>query len=432
MIKDVLELKRVQHVESFISRSHVKDPVWGLVWYIAGLPLILTISALVAWGNTTTINIEAFPMTGLVASLYIAVWANKYQTNEHRSYRAIGLSVFYASAGFLAIFSILALFRLYYSRSFLASSYGLTVLWIAIGMLFFRKRHQSYIIIKGGLADRLRGLSKLGWQYVNNLQFNGNIGKYDGIVADLHAHDDNKMVKALADTSLHGIPVLHAATVLERYTGRANLDYLVQEGLYDLGENNSYRFFKRMWEVGLILLSSPLILSLMLLTCVAIKLDSKGPVFFTQKRVGKDGELFTLYKFRSMRTDAEENGSQFAGKDDDRITRLGQFIRKFRIDELPQFWNVLRGDMSLIGPRPEQKDFVRFFDEEIPFYPYRHKVRPGITGWAQINNGYAASLSATQKKLEYDLYYVKNLSLSLDLLVVYATVKTILTGFGSR
>src|SRR5699024_12713560 len=144
------------------------------------------------------------------------------------------------------------------------------------------------------------------------------------------------------------------------------------------------------------------------------------------------GDPFTLYKFRSMTTDAEKDGAQFAGDADQSVTRLGKFIRKFRIDEIPQFWNVLKGDMSLIGPRPEQKSFVDFFDDEIPFYSYRHKVRPGITGWAQIKDGYAADVESAERMLEFDLYYITNFSISLTLLIFYVILKTILTGFGSR
>ena len=431
MIADILQSERAKKVEKIATKTHIKNPVWGYVWYLAGLPFILILATKLTWGDLS-LSYKALPMMTMVATLYIGVWANKYQSAEHRSYRAIGLSVFYMSIGFLAIFAILALVRQYYSRSFLVFSYGLMVFWSTVGMLLFRKRHQSYVIIKGGLADYLRVFKKSNWKFVKELKSYGQIGNYDGIVVDLHAHNDKKLLKALADSSFHGTSVLHAATVLERYSGRTNLEYLAEEGLFNLDVSTNYRIFKRIWEVGLIILCSPIIISLMALTAIGIKIDSKGPVLFTQKRVGRDGELFTLYKFRSMYTDAEEDGSQFADKEDDRVTRVGRFIRKFRIDELPQFWNILKGDMSLIGPRPEQKEFVDYFDEEIPFYSYRHKVRPGITGWAQVKGGYAASLTATQKKLEYDLYYIKNMSLSLDLLIVYATMRTILTGFGSR
>lgn len=431
MITEVLEAKHARQFEDLVTNAGVANPIWGYIWYFVGLPLLIGVASLITWDRLIMPN-EALPMTIMVVGLYIGVWANKYQSAEHRSYRAIGLSVFYTTIGFLAIFSLLAMFRQYYSRSFLMAAYGLTILWSTAGMLFFRKRHLDYIIVEGGLANKLKAYKKLGWSYVDSSNLNGNSVDFDSIVVDLHAHDDSDLIKRIADSSLYGVSVKHAASVLERYSGRTNLDYLAEEGLYSLNKEKAYRVFKRVWEVSLIVLFSPVIFLLCAIASIAIKLDSKGPVFFTQQRVGKSGKLFILYKFRSMRTDAEAEGSQFADKKDDRITRLGQFIRKFRIDELPQFWNVLKGDMSLIGPRPEQKDFVEYFDEEIPFYTYRHKVRPGITGWAQVKDGYAASLSATKRKLEYDLYYVKNLSLSLDLLIVYATVKTILTGFGSR
>lgn len=431
MLTNVLETKKARQIGQIISKAHVKNPLWSYAWYFMGLPLILLASAFITWGSLE-IRPEALPMTLLVIGLYIGVWANRHQSTEYRSHRAIGLSAFYATIGFVVVFSLLAMFRFYYARSFLLSAYGLTVLWNSTGMLFFRRRHHNYIIIRGGLADKLLQWTKEGWEYVRELRKSDDVSHYDGIVIDLHDHEDTRLLKTVADLSLQGVPVVHAASVFEKYSGRTHLDYLAHEGLYSLAPSNPYRFFKPIWEVGLILVAVPIILPLMALTAIAIKLDSKGSVLFTQERVGKDGKLFTLYKFRSMYTGAEDDGSQFADEKDDRVTRVGRFIRKFRIDELPQFWNVISGDMSLIGPRPEQKDFVEFFDEEIPFYSYRHKVRPGITGWAQINNGYTASLEGTKEKLEYDLYYVKNLSFSLDLLTIYETTKTILTGFGSR
>jgi lipopolysaccharide/colanic/teichoic acid biosynthesis glycosyltransferase len=155
-------------------------------------------------------------------------------------------------------------------------------------------------------------------------------------------------------------------------------------------------------------------------------------VLFRQERVGLAGKPFSMLKFRSMCMESEKDGARFAAADDDRVTRLGRFIRKCRIDELPQMWNVLRGDMSVIGPRPEQASFVQQFEGEIPFYAYRHAVRPGISGWAQVTQGYAAGTVDTRVKLEHDFYYIKHVSLWLDLLVVVRTVRVILTGFGSR
>jgi UDP-GalNAc:undecaprenyl-phosphate GalNAc-1-phosphate transferase len=170
----------------------------------------------------------------------------------------------------------------------------------------------------------------------------------------------------------------------------------------------------------------------MLLTALAVKLESPGPVLFWQERVGAGGKTFRMVKFRSMRTDSEARGARFATDGDDRVTRIGRFLRRSRIDELPQYWNILKGEMSLIGPRPEQVSFVRQFEQEIPFYAYRHLVKPGITGWAQVNQGYAASVHETRGKLEHDLYYIKHFSFWLDALIVFGTIRTVLTGFGAR
>ena len=153
---------------------------------------------------------------------------------------------------------------------------------------------------------------------------------------------------------------------------------------------------------------------------------------FIQNRVGKGNKDFRIYKFRSMSKDSEAAGAQFAQCGDMRVTRVGKVIRKLRIDELPQFFNVLKGDMSLIGPRPEQRTFVDQFEREIPFYMYRHIVRPGISGWAQVVHGYAADTDDTRIKIEHDFYYIKHFSLWLDVLIVFKTIKTILTGFGAR
>jgi exopolysaccharide biosynthesis polyprenyl glycosylphosphotransferase len=371
-------------------------------------------------------------MISLTTLVYLMALVSRYQTSTYRAYRALGLSGFYITVGFILIIAILASFRLYYSRIFLLSSYLLCMGWFAAGMFMFRKAPLNLLVIKGGFADLLTPFSTNGWRFINNITDEVEWWKYDGIAVDLHAHDDKYFISKLADLSLHNIPLRHAVSVYEQHSGRTPLSYLSGKSFIELAPGLFYRYTKRGLELTLSCLIGIVTLPVMLITAVIIKLESDGPVFFTQQRIGKYGKVFTLYKFRSMVADSERAGSQFAQKDDNRVTTFGRFIRKFRIDELPQLWNVICGDMNLIGPRPEQPDFVDFFKEEIPFYAYRHRVRPGITGWAQIKDGYAADTNATVRKLEYDLYYIKYLSLSLDLLIVYATIKTILTGFGSR
>jgi sugar transferase (PEP-CTERM system associated) len=191
----------------------------------------------------------------------------------------------------------------------------------------------------------------------------------------------------------------------------------------------SKRCFDIVFSLTLLLFTMPL----MLLTALTIVLDSKGPVFYKQERVGLNGRRFLVIKFRSMRTDAEKDGApQWAARRDARVTRVGALIRKLRIDELPQLLNVLRGEMSLVGPRPERPGFVEEFTRQIPFYAERHCVKPGITGWAQVNYPYGACLEDARNKLAYDLYYVKNRGMFLDLIVVFHTVRVILFADGAR
>jgi len=166
---------------------------------------------------------------------------------------------------------------------------------------------------------------------------------------------------------------------------------------------------------------------------LAIRLTSPGPVLFWQPRVGRNGAIFNCYKFRTMREDAEsETGAIWAADDDPRITPVGRFLRRTRLDEVPQLWNVMKGDMGFVGPRPERPEFVENLVREIPYYHLRHIIRPGVTGWAQVNYHYGASVEESKEKLRYDLYYVRNISLSLDLLIIFQTIKIVLFGRGAR
>jgi lipopolysaccharide/colanic/teichoic acid biosynthesis glycosyltransferase len=168
------------------------------------------------------------------------------------------------------------------------------------------------------------------------------------------------------------------------------------------------------------------------MVAIAIKLDSKGPIFYRQERMGEDGKKFRLLKFRSMRANAEENGPEWAKVNDQRVTRVGRMIRKWRLDEIPQMINVLRGEMSFVGPRPERPVFVEQLEEEIPYYSLRNAIKPGITGWAQISYPYGASKEDALEKLKYDLYYVKHMSFLFDLTITFETVKTVVLGRGAR
>jgi lipopolysaccharide/colanic/teichoic acid biosynthesis glycosyltransferase len=181
-----------------------------------------------------------------------------------------------------------------------------------------------------------------------------------------------------------------------------------------------------------VVVTAPLWLLAGAITWTAIKLDSRGPAVFRQYRMGVNGRPFVLYKFRTMTDGADDDGPQFTSVDDPRITRLGRWLRPVRLDEVPQLWNVLKGDMSLVGPRAEQVPFVERFGAQIPFYRYRHLVRPGITGWAQVNSGYADDLDDTIEKLTFDLYYIRHLSPALDLSILRKSLWTVLTRKGAQ
>lgn len=193
-----------------------------------------------------------------------------------------------------------------------------------------------------------------------------------------------------------------------------------------------YLTIKRIMDVVMIIATLPVTIPVLLITALLIKLESKGPVFFWQERVGTFGKPFNMLKLRSMTTDSEKEGSQFASSTDKRVTKVGRVIRKMRIDEIPQLWNVLKGEMSIIGPRPEQVSFVNKFNKSIPNYSDRHVVAPGITGLAQTVQGYVDDENGTVVKLKYDLEYIKNMSFIMDMKIVYRTIYTIMTGFGAR
>jgi exopolysaccharide biosynthesis polyprenyl glycosylphosphotransferase len=193
-----------------------------------------------------------------------------------------------------------------------------------------------------------------------------------------------------------------------------------------------YSQIRRLLDVVLSIVGLVLSLPLMALAAIAIKIDSRGPILYRQKRVGQRNQVFTIMKFRSMRIDSEPDGPVWAEEDDPRITRVGRIIRKLRIDELPQFVNIIRGEMSFVGPRPERPEFVEMLEQEIPYYSQRHLVKPGLTGWAQIRYPYCASVEDAVQKLQYDLYYIKNQSLMLDVITLFETARIVLFGRGAR
>jgi sugar transferase (PEP-CTERM system associated) len=276
----------------------------------------------------------------------------------------------------------------------------------------------------------------------------GIVGTIDDIPQIVRSNNVDRVVVSLADArgrlpvdkllemKLEGVSFDHLASVYEQYTGKIAVENLRPSWLIFSDGFRKSRFLgtiKRFMDVACASLGLVLAAPLIAIVTVAIRLTSHGPVLYHQKRVGKNGHVFTVHKFRSMRVDAEAaTGPVWAAKKGDpRVTPIGSFLRRSRIDEVPQLWNVLKGDMSFVGPRPERPEFVAALTEQIPFYGQRHIVRPGITGWAQVRYTYGATKEDALQKLQYDLYYIKNLSIALDLFIIFETVKTVLLRKGA-
>ena len=325
--------------------------------------------------------------------------------------------------------------------------------WI-IGQPIFRER--VYVLGSGARArsiiETLRARRDVGMEIITGEGEGSDGGKLDRFASDLCSFTKSKPpidrvlvamedrrgsmpVRELLALRLKGVVIEDASSLIERLTGKVPLEGLNPSTLiFTEGFNVKapLQLIRRLVSITLALIGLTICLPFIPFIALAVRLSSPGPIFFRQKRVGLAGRLFTVLKFRTMEQDAEGNGAVWAAKNDPRVTSLGRFMRKTRLDEIPQLWNVLRGEMAFVGPRPERPEFVQWLTKEIPYYDLRHIIRPGITGWAQVRYQYGASLEETKQKLEYDLYYVKHLSLGLDLLIVFETIKTILLRRGAQ
>lgn len=332
----------------------------------------------------------------------------------------------------LSVFAVLLLLREeVYSRPVLVASFALANAWAFFGFfLGHRFTKPKLALVPFGRALELADTTQALITVLRSPVLNGR--RYDGIVADLHSDElSPEWERFLAKCTLAGIPVYHTQQLIEWFTGCVKVEHLSENSFGSLQPSFFYSSVKRAIDFSCVFLLLPIFAPIMLITAVAIALDSKGGVFYTQKRMGYRGKPFTMYKFRSMRNDIA--GKDFTvGEADPRITKVGLMIRKYRIDELPQILNVLKGEMSFIGPRPESLDLSRWYEKDVPFFEYRHVVRPGLSGWAQVNQGYAAEVEGMTIKLQYDFFYIKHFSLWLDILVFSKTVRTVMTGFGSR
>lgn len=259
--------------------------------------------------------------------------------------------------------------------------------------------------------------------------------KVSRIVVALEDRRNNLPFETLLKLKLNGIRIEEAASVYEKMSGKIYIENLRPSWLIfseGFSKSKTLIFSKRLFDMVFSVLGIAISLPIAFVIALLIKLDSKGPIFFKQERVGQYGRIFNIIKFRSMYVDAEKNGPVWAQDNDTRVTRVGRYLRLVRLDEIPQFVNVLRGDMSFVGPRPERPYFVDQLSQLIPYFSQRHTVKPGITGWAQIKHHYTSTTESAIEKLKYDLFYVKNMSISLDILILLLTVKVVLFGIGAK
>ncbi len=328
----------------------------------------------------------------------------------------------------------LLLTRLPYDRLALAVGFGLHVLWNYFVYFYAeRKIRRRIAIVPFGDVSQLSEIDIVEWQTLDRPRLEETAGCH-AIVADFAADLPDEWEAFLADAALAGRMVYQVKQLSESLTGRVELDHLSENSFGSLLPARGYFHLKGLGDFLFALALLPLALPLMACVALAIRAEAPGLIFFRQARVGHAGARITVYKFRTMRAVSieDERRAAMTGTDDERITRVGAFLRRTRIDELPQIFNILKWQMSWIGPRPEAEVLSIWYTSELPFYRYRHVVKPGISGWAQVNQGHVAEVHDVNRKLQYDFYYIKYFSPWLDLLIVLRTIKTVLTGFGSR
>ncbi|SDC21678.1 exopolysaccharide biosynthesis polyprenyl glycosylphosphotransferase [Cupriavidus sp. YR651] len=410
-----------------------------LAWALLGLVLFGLNTALAEYLHHTGIVTYVFTRTLLWSIVpYLCTFVLLHRSLHLPSIEGNSLVGVAATLPFGLLLLVFASFHIEYSRGALLLGYVTTLAWSGFG---YRRFVQNYVPVFGytdpRALDQLRDIlampgatppSPMRFEQIRSIE---EAVHYNGLMLDRTATADPERTRALARLKLSHVRMYSVERVGEMLTGRVGLAHIDENFLDDYARHYLYGFAKRVLDLSAVLCLAPVALPASLLTALAIRLESPGPVLFRQTRVGLFGNPFTMLKFRSMGVQRDAP-AQFASRLDPRITRVGRVIRKYRLDELPQLWNVLVGDMSLIGPRPEQVPMVDEFAETIPYYPYRHLVRPGLSGWAQVQQGYVGSHAETVTKLSYDLYYVKHCSFALDLLICVKTVRTLLTGYGAR
>jgi lipopolysaccharide/colanic/teichoic acid biosynthesis glycosyltransferase len=372
-----------------------------------------------------TIRVSALLITGIYLIIFLVALRLSRWTRFRTGEQLLSVWLILGLAGTLG----LMMFRLPYSVTFLGLIYPTATVILLLFGRGLSQRSSMRLGVPTRLIDQID--SRTG-AFIPMDSASLPESAIDAVLVSEEQLSEPGWTPFLSWCALNAVPVIMLRDYIEAESGRVDLKNFTFTDLLHVRLSDTYLFVKRVFDAVCSLLLLFVFSIPMALVVVVIKLETTGPAIFAQQRIGLGGVSFTMYKFRSMVTDAERGGAQFAARGDKRVTRFGKFIRKYRIDELPQLYNVLRGDMSLIGPRPEQKNLLDELVEEIPLFPFRHSVRPGITGWAQVCQGYAYDVDSSSEKITYDLFYIKNLSFLLDMTIIVRTIRIMLTGFGSR
>ena len=456
-----------------IRLFNVYYPVRTLV-LLGGEALLVWMSFLIAavWqhpeNSYVLLNYEGGYLKILAATVAVLVFSHLFDLYEPAQWAAKGELYFrlLLVPGILALG--LAVIAYIFPRVLMGNNAAVLGLLLVTAALFGWRIIYAWLVQRPYLRERVYvlGVGERAQRLVNGLRSRAELGVevagWSGDVEGaltretiaahlmelLHGHRVHRVIVAMADRRgtlpvmeilhlrLSGIKIEEATSWLEKISGRIEIDNLYPSWLIfadGFRFSAGFMLLRRLIAIaaaGVLLL---VVLPILPLVILAIKLDSRGPILYRQRRVGLDGKVFYCYKFRTMRQDAEaDTGATWASDDDPRITKVGKFLRTARLDEIPQLWCVVKGDMSFVGPRPERPEFVEMLAKEIPFYAVRNAVRPGITGWAQVRYKYGNTVADSKEKLQYDLYYIKNMSLGLDLMIMFQTVKTVLLGRGAQ
>lgn len=407
---------------------------------ILGLISVITVTLALTQGlDAIHVSLDTPESNTLVAGMIVFVSGTimLYRSRVPPGFRALGEVIPIVSSLFGLLILAIVAFRISYSRPTLLLFFTSSVVWFQLRLLLMLRysRKTFWVIPQGKTENLLQLRGRVRCKPLKQAQAQPSSTYQDGIVTDFRAPMEPQWKALLANASLKTVPIYDAGSIYEAISGRVSVNYLEHNRLGSLSPPRYYLYLKRLIDIllasGLLVLTAPLFAIITLL----IRLDSPGSVLFFQRRVTLGGRVFKMFKFRTMTQEVSNNqfvASTSAG--DARITRVGAFLRRFRLDELPQLWHVLWGSMSIIGPRPAVVNISASNEQQIPFYQHRHVVRPGITGWAQVSQGYALDedIDSTREKLERDFYYIKHLSLWLDIMILVMTAITVLSGRGAR